>query len=36
LDSDLSRRFVVRHDYGMFEYTTYVYREPYAPTLGQS
>jgi SAM-dependent methyltransferase len=25
---ELSRRFVIRHDYGLFEYTTYVYREP--------
>jgi SAM-dependent methyltransferase len=25
--SRLSRRFVVRHDYGLFEYTVYVYRE---------
>lgn len=24
----LSRRFVIRHDYGLYEYTTYVYREP--------
>jgi SAM-dependent methyltransferase len=24
--SGLSRRFVVRHDYGLYEYTTYVYR----------
>jgi hypothetical protein len=22
----LSRRFVIRHDYGLYEYTTYVYR----------
>ena len=24
----LKRHFVVRHDYGLYEYTTYVYREP--------
>jgi len=24
----LSRHFVVRHDYGAYEYTTYVYRNP--------
>ena len=36
LDSHLSRHFTVRHDYGMFEYTAYVYRESLAPTLGQS
>ena len=34
LNSELSRHFVVRHDYGLYEYTTYVYREPYAP-IGQ-
>lgn len=27
LKSELSRHCVVRHDYGLFEYTTYVYRE---------
>ena len=26
----LSRHFVVRHDYGAYEYTTYVYRSPSA------
>ena len=36
LSSELSRHFVVRHDYGLYEYTTYVYREPYAPTPGQA
>jgi SAM-dependent methyltransferase len=36
LSSELSRHFVVRHDYGLYEYTTYVYREPYAPIGGQS
>jgi SAM-dependent methyltransferase len=35
LDAHLSRHFTVRHDYGMYEYTTYVYREPCAPTPGQ-
>jgi hypothetical protein len=24
----LSRHFVIRHDYGAYEYTTYVYRAP--------
>ena len=36
LDAHLSRHFTVRHDYGMFEYTTYVYREPCAPMPGQA
>jgi SAM-dependent methyltransferase len=36
LSSELSRHFVVRHDYGLYEYTTYIYREPYAPTGGRS
>jgi SAM-dependent methyltransferase len=36
LSSELSRYFVIRHDYGLYEYTTYVYREPYAPNGGQS
>jgi hypothetical protein len=26
--NNLSRNFVIRHDYGMYEYTTYVYKEP--------
>ncbi len=26
--SQLSRHFVIRNDYGLYEYTTYVYREP--------
>ena len=35
LTSHLSRHFVVRHDYGLYEYTTYVYREPCAlPSSG--
>ncbi len=25
---NLSRNFVIRNDYGLYEYTTYVYREP--------
>jgi hypothetical protein len=25
---DVSRHFVVRHDYGLYEYTTYVYHDP--------
>ena len=24
----LSRHFIIRHDYGAYEYTTYVYRSP--------
>lgn len=28
IGKDLSRHFVVRHDYGNYEYTTYVYRDP--------
>lgn len=28
LDREISRHFVVRHDYGLFEYTVYVYRTP--------
>ncbi len=28
LKAELSRHCVVRHDYGLFEYTAYVYREP--------
>lgn len=28
LTRELSRHFVVRHDYGLYEYTTYVYRLP--------
>jgi hypothetical protein len=26
LAAELSRNFVIRHDYGLFEYTTYLYR----------
>ena len=29
---NLSRYFVVRHDYQAYEYTTYVYRQPFAAT----
>jgi SAM-dependent methyltransferase len=36
LTSEISRHFVVRHDYGLYEYTTYVFREPFAPTPGQA
>jgi hypothetical protein len=25
---ELSRHVVIRHDYGLYEYTAYVYREP--------
>lgn len=28
--ANLSRHFVIRHDYPAFEYTTYVYREPWS------
>ena len=28
LAREVSRHFVFRHDYGLYEYTTYVYREP--------
>lgn len=28
LKSELSRHLVIRHDYGLYEYTVYVYREP--------
>jgi SAM-dependent methyltransferase len=28
LRENLSRHFVIRHDYGLFEYTTYVYKDP--------
>ena len=28
LARDVSRHFTFRHDYGLYEYTTYVYREP--------
>ncbi|RBB95712.1 SAM-dependent methyltransferase, partial [Pseudomonas sp. MWU12-2115] len=27
LSRELSRHYVVRHDYGLYEYTTFVYRE---------
>ena len=30
LDANVSRQFTIRHDYGLFEYTTYVYRVPLA------
>ncbi len=33
LDSDISRHFVIRHDYELFEYTVYVYRESEAQAL---
>jgi hypothetical protein len=32
LDRNISRRFSIRHDYGLFEYTTYVYMEPLPET----
>ena len=28
LASQVSRHFVIRHDYGLYEYTVYVYRQP--------
>ena len=28
LTREVSRHFVFRHDYGLYEYTTYVYRDP--------
>jgi hypothetical protein len=28
LNAQISRRFCVRHDYGLFEYTVYVYDDP--------
>jgi hypothetical protein len=28
LVNQLSRQFVLRNDYGLYDYTTYVYREP--------
>lgn len=28
LTSQVSRHFVIRHDYGLYEYTVYVYRQP--------
>jgi SAM-dependent methyltransferase len=28
LTNEISRHFVIRHDYGLFEYTAYVYRQP--------
>jgi SAM-dependent methyltransferase len=31
LTSELSRSFVLRNDYGLYEYTTYVYKERSAP-----
>ena len=30
LAREASRHFVFRHDYGLYEYATYVYREPRA------
>ena len=27
LTKDISRRFVLRNDYGLYEYTVYVYRD---------
>jgi SAM-dependent methyltransferase len=28
LSKEVSRHFVIRHDYGLYEYTTYVYKKP--------
>lgn len=33
LAANLSRHVVVRHDYGLYEYTIYVYRDPLEPSL---
>lgn len=30
LAKEVSRHFIIRHDYGLYEYTTYVYRNPSA------
>jgi hypothetical protein len=35
LDSRISRHFTIRHDYGLFEYTVYVYRESEAQALAE-
>jgi hypothetical protein len=29
IKKELSRNFVIRQDYGLYEYTTYVYRKPF-------
>jgi hypothetical protein len=34
LSKRISRNFVIRHDYGLWEYTTYVYRENGPEELG--
>jgi SAM-dependent methyltransferase len=31
ISSDVSRAFVIRHDYGLFEYTVYAYKESLPP-----
>ena len=36
LATTVSRHFVIRHDYGLYEYTTYVYRDPTAPEQVQA
>lgn len=28
LTKNISRHFIIRHDYGLYEYTTYVYKQP--------
>jgi hypothetical protein len=28
LSQEVSRHVVIRHDYGLYEYTAYVYRDP--------
>jgi hypothetical protein len=33
LDSQISRHFTIRHDYGLFEFTVYVYRQSDAESL---
>jgi SAM-dependent methyltransferase len=34
LARQISRHFVIRHDYGLYEYTAYVYREPIVAAYG--
>ena len=34
LTRSLSRHFVIRSDYGLYEYTVYVYRGPCVPAIG--
>jgi hypothetical protein len=34
LSHEVSRHVVIRHDYGLYEYTAYVYKNPTAPEQG--